>query len=227
VRGGAPCRGDAWLARSIAKPSKSPDVAAVAIIRAERPLNTPDIAVLCRRAFPDYRVSILREIDGGRSTARVLVVDLVASNGPTGEPTTLNGQFILKVQPRVTWPGEQPESSRHEAAASRSPEFSLGHIPRLRFSTDIDELSVVLYDIAGHSLAGFVGADAVDVGSLLHYCGLVSRGLFEAGTPHTVLTTLLAPRKRLTCGLAIGSIQPRRIASTPLRVVRLATNRSF
>src|ERR1700676_4790538 len=136
----------------------------------------PDIAGLCRKALPSWKVAILKEGDGGRSAARVVVVDFVPiSTAPeTQDPAKLSsGQYILKVQPHTLWPGEKPESSRHEAAVKRSKEFSDGHIPRLRFSAEIDDLSIVLYDVAGHSLAGFVGADTVDVGSLLHYCGLI------------------------------------------------------
>lgn len=142
----------------------------------------PDIAALCRKVFPAWKVAILKEVDGGRSAARVLVVDFVPA-GATPEvpaPPGLSGQYILKVQPSTLWPGEKPESSRHEAAVQRCPEFSDQHIPRLRFSTDSDDLSILLYDIAGYSLSGFVGADAVDVGSLGHYCGLISGSLLES-----------------------------------------------
>ena len=142
-----------------------------------------DIASICRNVFPSWKVAVLKEVDGGRSDARVAVVDFV-SDSATAEvhqPQGLTGgQYILKVQPHTSWPGEKPESSRHEAAVNRSPEFSKEHIPRLRFSTERESLAVLLYDIAGYSLSGFVGADAVDVGSLLHYCRLISGGLLQS-----------------------------------------------
>jgi hypothetical protein len=143
----------------------------------------PDIAALCRKVFPAWNVAILKEVDGGHSEARVLVVDLVpvgAASDVSVPPELASGQYILKVQPSTVWPGEMPESSRHATAATRCPEFSHEHIPRLRFSSDNDDVSILLYDIAGHSLSGFVSADVVDVGSLLHYCELISRSLLES-----------------------------------------------
>ena len=142
-----------------------------------------DVAALCRRVFPAWKVAILKEVDSGRSDARVAVLDFVPDSATLQDTTPqelTSGQYILKVQPHTPWPGEEPESSRHEAAVKRSLEFSGEHIPRLRFSTETDGVLVLLYDIAGYSLSGFVGADAVDVGSLLHYCGLISAGLLRS-----------------------------------------------
>jgi tetratricopeptide (TPR) repeat protein len=142
-----------------------------------------DIAAICRNVFPSWKVAILKEVDGGRSDARVAVVDFVSGDATAEMPQPqglTSGQYILKVQPHAPWPGEEPESSRHEVAVNRSAQFSKDHIPRLRFSTERDSLAVLLYDIAGYSLSGFVGADAVDVGSLIHYCGLISGGILRS-----------------------------------------------
>src|SRR5438128_2690472 len=105
-----------------------------------------DIAALCRSVFPAWKVAILKEVDGGRSQARVAVVDFVPDVPPAGAttpPELTSGQYILKVQQHTPWPGEDPESSRHEVAVNRSPEFSSRHIPRLRFSTEKDGLALL------------------------------------------------------------------------------------
>jgi hypothetical protein len=142
-----------------------------------------DLNLLCRKIFPGWNVALLKEIDGGRSEARVLLVDFVPSPVPLEDPISpqlTSGQYILKIQPISLWSGEQPESSRHEAAVERSQSFSRDHIPTLRFAVESDDVFILLYDIAGNSLAGFVAADVVDAGSLLHYCGLISASLLQS-----------------------------------------------
>lgn len=152
-----------------------------------------DIAALCRAIFPDWKVAILKEIDGGNSDAHVVVVDLIPAD-VTPEKLTpsglTSGQYILKVQPHTLWLGEKPESSRHEAAVKQCVEFSAEHIPRLRFSAENDNHSILLYDIAGHSLSGFVDAEAVDVGSLLHYCALISGNLLQSWNANYTINNL-------------------------------------
>jgi hypothetical protein len=137
---------------------------------------SPDFAATIRQAFPAWNVAILKEISGGNSGARVLVVDFAPQSalGSTPEPDLQPGQFILKLQAELAWSGEAGESERHAAAAAKNSDFSRAHIPALRHATAIDGVSLILYEIAGQSLTGCVSADTVDSGSLAHYCGLIS-----------------------------------------------------
>lgn len=118
-----------------------------------------DTTSVIRRALVAWDVTVLREIGGGHSGARVLVVDLAAAKEADGHQHTETfepGQYVLKVQPAVTCVGESPESTRHLEAAAVNAEFSIQHIPALRHFANIDGASLLLYEIAGQSLANFV-----------------------------------------------------------------------
>lgn len=138
-----------------------------------------NIERLARRCFPDCITSILKEISSGQSGAAVLLVDIgVDSASTTTGARFPPGQYILKVQVQNPWPGEAQESIRHSEAASRSAEFAVAHIPALRYAETIDGILLLLYEIAGQSLASFVSADTVDASALRHYCAIAATDLW-------------------------------------------------
>lgn len=144
-------------------------------------VNDPslDIENRTRHLFPGCKTSILKEIGGGHSGAVVLLVDIDIDDAVTKATLGVQpGQYILKVQTPNPWPGETQESERHSEAASRNPEFGLAHIPVLRHSETVDGLLLLLYDIAGQSLASFVAADTVDAAALRHYCATAATDLW-------------------------------------------------
>lgn len=140
-----------------------------------------DPTALIREAFPGWQVAILREIGGGHSGARVFVVDLARSaSGETRQKQTLEpGQYILKIDSAPPASAKTPEATRHRDASAVNEDFSRAHIPALRSFAAVDGCAVLLYEIAGQSLANFVVADTVDAGSLRHYCRLIGRDLLS------------------------------------------------
>src|SRR5438105_3916826 len=94
---------------------------------------------------PGAKVSVLRDLRGGRSGARVLLVDIA----PAGASDLRSGQYVLKVSDGVVWLGEEPEWARHSVAEARNPNFSNTHIPRLvKYSSGKDPVAS-LYEVAG------------------------------------------------------------------------------
>jgi tetratricopeptide (TPR) repeat protein len=164
---------------------------------------SPDFAAAIQQAFPAWNVAILKEISGGNSGARVLVVDFAPQSalGSTPESDLQPGQFILKLQAEPAWSGQAGEPERHAEAAAKNSDFSRDHIPALRHATAIDGVSLILYEIAGQSLAGCVGADTVDSGSLAHYCGLISDHLLTVWNNAYTLTQATAAAATLRAWL--------------------------
>jgi hypothetical protein len=139
-----------------------------------------------RDALPECNVAILREIGGGHSRARVFVVDIspVVSASPGQQTSVAPGQYILKIDAATAPFAEKPEADRHEEARNNDAPFAAAHIPALLRVKVVGAVCVMLYDIAGHSLSSFVVADAVDVGALRHYCGLLAQELLSAWNRH-------------------------------------------
>jgi hypothetical protein len=143
-------------------------------------IGSLDIEGLTRRCFPGRKTSILKEISGGQSGAAVLLVDIAVDPRSAVAAGGLQpGQYILKAQAQNPWPGEAQESIRHSEAATRSTAFGTAHIPALRSSETIDGTLLLLYEVAGQSLASFVAADTVDAAALRHYCAIAATDLWS------------------------------------------------
>lgn len=153
--------------------------------------SAADVTALIQEAFPDWHVAILREIGGGHSGARVFVVDLARGASPQGNASAAlePGQYVLKIDRAAAASAKTPEATRHQDAQAINDDFSRAHIPALRSTDAVNGSAVLLYEIAGQSLANFVVADTVDAGSLRHYCALIARDLLSGwNQTYTILT---------------------------------------
>lgn len=137
-----------------------------------------DIESLTKQCFPGVKTAVLKDIAGGQSGAVVLLVDLTTDTSAGATGGVPSGQYILKVQLPNPWPGEAQEAVRHSEAQAKSSAFGANHIPALVFSDTVDGTLLLLYDVAGHSLASFVAADTVDAGALRHYSTIAARDLW-------------------------------------------------
>ena len=125
----------------------------------------------CSQWAPKAQLIIVKDLVGGRSTASVLLVDIV----PDGDAPQmgsaeerLSGEFVLKLDKVQAWADEEEpnEAQRHAAAAEVSPGFASTHIARLRRVATLGEQIAMLYEPAGLSLASLVTADNVDAAAL-------------------------------------------------------------
>lgn len=138
---------------------------------------------------PGARVSVLRDLRGGRSGARVLLVDIA----PASAHDLRSGQYVLKISDSALWPGEEPESARHSIAETRNPDFSKSHIPKLVKGTVGKDQIALLYEIAALSFSNVVTADTLDAGALPRHCRDVSLALLaEFNASYTIDTNTTA-----------------------------------
>jgi hypothetical protein len=96
------------------------------------------------KARPHSGISLVKPLSGGRSGAHVFLCDLKDFDAGT---TTLNGQFVLKVQNVPA-----PYHSSYQAFVDRYSKFGETHIPDLTFAFAEGEARIEIYDIAGFSL---------------------------------------------------------------------------
>ncbi|MCL4207880.1 MAG: phosphotransferase [Pirellulaceae bacterium] len=151
------------------------------------------------RAFADVeRVTLLRELIGGKTHALVLLVDIAARGAVPTEDALPSGQFVLKLDKRrKEWPDEPVESERHRRAATwdQSGEFARRHIPKLRHSYDDGDSTAMLYDVAGLSQLRLASYQHLGSGAHAECCNLVSRSLLhELNAAHTVESGVSARR---------------------------------
>jgi len=157
-----------------------------------------DIQHFTKQCFPGFQTSILKEISGGQSGAAVLLIDIAVQDESAKAANRFQpGQYILKVQYQNPWPGEAQESERHSEATSRSSEFATAHIPALRYSETIDGVMLLLYEVAGQSMASFVSANTVDAISLRHYCTMVSADIWFKWNGNYSINTSTSARTSL------------------------------
>jgi hypothetical protein len=137
-------------------------------------------------SIPDIEtLSILRELEGGKTRASVLLVDITVKLPASAALISAHrpsGQFILKIDLRADQWGEPIEAERHRKALEwcKSGQFSGKHIPKLRFDTEVDDKLVMLYDIAGLSQLRLSSYQQLGVGVHASCCGLVSTSLLDS-----------------------------------------------
>ena len=144
---------------------------------------------LLTAAFSDFpsieTITLLRELVGGKTNATVQVVDIVATKHAIEEaknPDFLSGQFILKIDQRAKkWSNEPTEAERHMKATEwdKSGHFSKKHIPKLRHAFEVNNMLLMLYEIAGFSRLRLCGYQHLGVGVHASCCGLVSTSLLN------------------------------------------------
>lgn len=155
----------------------------------------PLVDELMDRHAPSGKISIVKDLVGGRSPAAVFLVDIdAASTKPSAEQSTaLSGQFVLKLERQRVWDQPEPdESARHRAAWDRNVGFSDKHIPRLLGHAERNHSHALLYQIAGHSLVSLVTADSLDAGALKHFGSEVIRALLSDWNSDYTQTALSA-----------------------------------
>lgn len=125
------------------------------------------------------RLSVQKDLVGGRSRAAVLLVDIAPPPKITAAADQLlSGEFVLKLDELRVWdPPERHEQQRHETARLWNPEFAERHIPRLLRHEAGDRSIALLYEIASRSLVSLVTADNIDAGALAQRCFQIGRAL--------------------------------------------------
>ncbi|GAC67715.1 hypothetical protein GS4_09_00290 [Gordonia soli NBRC 108243] len=98
-------------------------------------------------------IRLVKPLTGGRSGARVWLCDIIE---PASGSASVDGQYVLKVSsgPLIT------TGSASDLALGLGT-YAETHVPRMLRSATSDDLSVELYDLAGHSLDAVRTAESV------------------------------------------------------------------
>jgi Ternary complex associated domain 9 len=149
----------------------------------------------------DLKMTVLRGLVGGRTSASVLLVDIRATftPGSRSSDSKILGQFVLKIDEKKVWEKSEPnELARHAAATAWNPAFAKQHIPTLIRDYDDEQKIALLYEIAGFkSRVNLVTIDGLDVGSLERRCYQLSYSLFRDWNQNYRIETNIPPRNSI------------------------------
>lgn len=175
-------------------------------------------------AFPSIEtLAILRELVGGKTKARVLLVDIIATQTAEGTKSPaqrLSGQYILKIDEKADEWDEPTEADRHRKAIEwdKSGQFAQKHIPKLQHSFEQGSTLLMVYDIAGLSQLRLSSYQHLGSGVHAACCGLVSTSLLTELNAEYKIESTVSARQSLNdwLGYRLDQAQGKRLSDFAL-----------